>query len=333
MHKTKVFLTFDTEVWKFYTEGFEPNYNSSMYGIVGKNQYGLGDQLALLNDFNLCGNFFVDSLFSMQGGPDSLQRVVDDIVQANQDVQLHIHTEWLERTKKNPLESGREAINISEFTLDEQIYLIGEAKKLLERAGAPNVCAFRAGNYGADNKTLEALGANGIKFDSSYNYPYLGDTCGIQSENVLYQPAALNGIIEYPVTFFEDRPNSQRHLQLMACSFSEFKTVLDHAHKNQWDSVVVVLHSFEWVQRSYGKVYSHYPDRIVRNRFIQLCKYLANNPDRFQTCKFSELEQEIPEPRNHHVAKSNWLNYGERQLQQFFRKVENIFHMSTTRSA
>jgi hypothetical protein len=72
------------------------------------------------------------------------------------------------------------------------------------------VRAFRAGNYGADFGTLKALQANGIRLDSSYARPHLGRPCALHIEAPLAQPAWVDGVLEFPLGYFEDWPGHYR---------------------------------------------------------------------------------------------------------------------------
>jgi len=100
-------------------------------------------------------------------GTAAIEDVVGPIVRRGHDVQLHIHTEWLELTgSANPV--GRTGTNIADFNLDEQCNLLDRARSLLVAAGAPLPRAFRAGNYGANDDTLRALAILGLSHDSSH---------------------------------------------------------------------------------------------------------------------------------------------------------------------
>ncbi|MDJ0656787.1 MAG: hypothetical protein QNJ40_21680 [Xanthomonadales bacterium] len=319
----KVFLTIDTETWWFYDD-FLDNHRSAVYGEVGGKQYGLPYQLQLFRDHGLKANFFVEPLFTLSSGMDPLSEMVASIQNAAQDVQLHIHTEWLERTGKNFLLSGQTGDNISEFSLGDQVELIANAKHLLQQAGAENITAFRAGNYGANADTLLALAQNGIYQDTSYNYCYLDAECKLRMERPLYQPCRVGEIIEYPITFFEDFPGHFRHLQVTACSSSEMEHVLNTALAQNWGHVVVVLHTFECVQRlnSSGR---HRVDHIVLRRLKNLCRFLDRNRDRFSTELFSEQPSaDLATSEVTRAPRSKVRYFVQRQLQQVYRRTFDL---------
>ena len=285
--KVKVFLTIDSETWNFYDD-FDRNHASAVYGLVGSQGYGLDFQLDLFEEHRVSANFFVEPLFSLMAGSDLLENMVSKIKQGNHDVHLHLHTEWLKRFTEPFFKDGKTGDNMFDFSLDQQALLVKTGKKLLERAGAKNVSAFRAGNYGANNDTLVALSRNGIYQDTSYNYCYLDRECHLELGHVLYHPERVGEVMEYPVTFFKDYPGHVRHLQISACSFSEMEAVLNYASLHGWGSVVIVLHTFECIQRLRSKKkLSHKLDGIVLQRLVKLVRFLDKNRQQFESALFS----------------------------------------------
>src|SRR3546814_7526188 len=118
-----------------------------------------------LDDHGLTGVFFVDPMPALVYGPKIIAEIVRPIVARVHEVQLHIHTEWLDFARFNPVGklAGR---SIGDFPLPAQKKLIGLARDILVSAGAPEPTAFRAGNFGANDDTLRALAALGFRFRS-----------------------------------------------------------------------------------------------------------------------------------------------------------------------
>ena len=71
--------------------------------------------------------------------------------------------------KNFPYQLGHIHRNIGDFDFATQEKLISHAKHLITDIKKVNICCFRAGNYGADNRTLEALHSLDIPYDTSYN--------------------------------------------------------------------------------------------------------------------------------------------------------------------
>jgi hypothetical protein len=290
-----VFLTVDTEVWPRMTNWrnseLSDDISRDIYGVTRDGEFGLPFQLKLFNSYGLKAVFFVESLFASAVGLNPLFKIVKLIQEAGQEIQLHIHTEWLAKMEKSilPDRTGRDIRNFSE---DDQAFLISKGIKNLKDCGSSNIGAFRAGNYGCSVNTLYGLTKNNIFLDSSYNPAYSNFSYEMEDKKVLIQPKIFFGVYEFPVSFFYDWGNHLRHTQLSACSNKELENALLLAYKKNWYSFVIVLHSFELVKRDRQKACAN---SIVIKRFERLCNFLASNRDKFCTKYFSEIKlNEIP---------------------------------------
>jgi hypothetical protein len=220
-----------------------------------------------------------------------LRKIVTLIQAGGHEVQLHIHTEWLEHMSDSVL-SRKTGQNLKDFSEEEQTVLIARGLNNLRAAGVSSVCAFRAGNYGANFDTLRALARNGILFDTSHNTCYLDSDCGMPTPRPVLQPVQMNGVYEFPVSYFSDWPGHYRHAQLCACSWGELESALRDARRRAWYAFVVVLHSFELIRHGTTFAEPARADSIVIRRFERLCQFLADNRDKFQTAVFSDISPE-----------------------------------------
>lgn len=284
---TAVLFTTDTELSPaFHKRGInvEENLDVSIFGKVGGGEWGIGYQMARLNEHCLKGVFFVEALSSFVFGIDSLKRVVIPILEGGHEVQLHVHTEWLDWMGDDPL-GGRRGENIANFSFDDQHRLLEMGLEALVSAGAPTPVAFRAGNYGASNQTLRALHALGVRFDASYNYVYLGKECEIVSDRPLLHPALIEGVIETPITFFEDYSGHYRPAQLAAASAGEHEWMLKVCVESRRPSVVIVSHGFELLNRQRRR-----PNRLLVRRFDAICEMLQESHIEAPTSNFAMIE-------------------------------------------
>jgi hypothetical protein len=320
-----VFFTVDTEAWPLHPDWRErrmaDDIRRDIDGLTPAGEFGIGYQMKVLGDHGLKGVFFIESLFACAVGIEPLRRIVDAVKEAGHDVQLHIHTEWL-KWMPEPILAGRTGRNMKDFTEEEQSLIVARAAENLRAAGARRVCAFRAGNYGADFDTLRALARNGISFDSSHNTCYLDSDCGMRTPGLLMQPTRINGVQEFPVSFFRDRPNHFRHAQLCAVSAREMRNALTDAWRHDWGSFVIVSHGFEMLRRRKQVMKPALPDRIVIRRFESLCRFLADNRHKFRTATFADIDPEqvaemVPaEPLRSGARHAAW-----RFVEQFARRV------------
>jgi Polysaccharide deacetylase len=288
-------FTIDTEVYPI-----NPDWRSDMlardvqrdlYGKTAHGAFGVGYQIEVFARYGIKAVFFVEGLHAScpEVGMGPLTKLVELIQSSGHEVQLHLHPEWV------PLSRGLfvpdRGYLLTSYSQDEQLELIQTAAANLVKAGAQQPTAFRAGDYAANLDTLKALVRLGFRFDTSYNYPYLGSTCGITSDSILWQPASIEGLLEVPVSCYQDRPGHYRHCQLGACSLGEIAATLASAQLNAWETYVLVSHSFElinnrWAGRPVG------PRRRVVRRFENLCQRLASlaSSASVRTCGFRDLE-------------------------------------------
>ena len=317
----KVFFTVDTEIWcggwDDLDDRFPAAFRQYVYGPTDQGDYALPMTMEILNDHGLKGVFFVEPLFATRFGMAPLLETVHLIREAGHEVQLHLHTEWVDEARDGslPVIDGKRE-NLREFSLADQSALIRTGLNLLRSAGAGPINAFRAGNYGLNSATLAALAENGIDYDTSYNAAAEIGVADVAPGEILTQPKRFNSVIEYPVTVYRDRGgDSLRLFQLNACSFSEITSVLTTAVDLGWESVVMVSHNFELLNQRKNR-----PDPIVVRRFRKLCRYLDMNRDRFEVAGFAGLQKPEERLQPKPFASSMWDTYG-RAAEQLLRRA------------
>jgi len=210
---------------------------------------------------------------ALRWGTGALADVVEPILKRGHDVQLHLHTEWLALLGPASPLPGREGRNLKDFTLTEQVDLVGTAIDLLMAAGAPRPVAFRAGNYGANDDTLRALAHHAIAYDTSHPPGLTDGVCAIGLGPGHLLPIERHGVIEVPISCVGDALSGLRHAQLTALSFREITAALHHARAHAIACFTLVSHSFELLCRDRQRV-----NRVLRGRFDKLCAALAQMP-------------------------------------------------------
>lgn len=291
MARVKVYLTFDVEVWPgAWTDidsRFPRAFRQYVYGDTPQGQYALPKTLSILGDHGLHGVFFVEPMFSSRFGVAPLAEIIGLIREARQEVQMHLHAEWVNEARERLLDRppGCKLQHLSYFSREDQCDLVAWAKRRLNEAGAGVPTAFRAGSFRFNEHTLAALAANSIHIDSSYNHCSGGPESGVwrtmEPGNVPVVPFMTGGVIETPVTVYRDSPLGLRPLQITACSFEEIAAVLRKAADHGYPSVTIVSHNFEMLDRRDFSC-----DKIVAQRFRKLCQFLARHGDVFETAGF-----------------------------------------------
>lgn len=278
-----IYLTVDTEIWPKHWDlshkNFPKYYDQYIRGVTRTGEYGLPFQLRILKEHNLKAVFFVEPLFAYHYGLSPLRDIVAMIQEYGQSVELHIHTEWIGRTERT-IPPGRFHLNLKDYSKQEQQQVISAGLENLLECGANNITAFRAGNFGANIDTLDALKNNGIFIDSSYNFTSPLGPC---LDKIIFQPVVLEDVTEYPITVFKDGLGRFRHLQIGAASYNEMADVLEQAYHLDLNTAVLLWHSAEFMNKNKNRA-----DPIAIRRFTKLCNFLARHNSRFETCHFQK---------------------------------------------
>jgi len=282
-----------------------------IYGQIGNKEYGIPLIIEILNKHNLKATFFVEPFCSFYFGEKIVEEICNYILNHGHDVQLHLHPnyqifkykDWQERAKKKELFPDI----IAKYNLDEQINLIRQAKKILEKCGVKPI-AFRAGCFGANLDTLTALKENDFLIDSSYNLSFLGKTCFIHPSPLTSHPsrltylndlALINGIYELPITNYYDFKIGNfkrlRTLDVCASSFYEMKKILRYGLKKGPKHITFILHSFSFIKKRDVQYKTAKPNFIVINRFKKLCEFLSRNKNLFKVITLSQFAQSLPD--------------------------------------
>lgn len=316
----KVFLTVDVEVWcdgwNDIDNKFPDAFRRYVYGPTRHGNFGLPYQVDVLSSHGLTGVFFVEPLFSTRFGPEPLAEIVGILNTAHQEIQLHLHTEWVDESLHPLLEhvDGKRQ-HLRYFSLEEQVSLINRGARLLLDAGAAPVNAFRAGSFAFNRETLCALAANGILFDSSYNASMFGQDSGVLPGVVAVDPFYCDQVYEYPMTVFQDGSGSLRHAQIAACSYQELEGLLWKALEAENKAFVLLLHNFELINRKKDR-----PDWVAIRRFDKLCAFLDNNRDCFTVSGFHGLEPQGDLGHHKQLTSPRWKTFN-RQVEQLYRRV------------
>jgi peptidoglycan/xylan/chitin deacetylase (PgdA/CDA1 family) len=276
----RVLLTVDTELtWGHYARGcsWQENFDRSFEA----GGVGIPWQLRLLAEHGLKACFFVDPMPALLYGLEPVRHMVRPILEAGQEVQLHLHSFWHDLAERRE----KPRFELTDFDMEGQRRLICTARDLLIEAGAPEPIAFRAGSYAANEATLQALTALGLRYDSSHNGSHHPWPSALPIEPRQMAPVSRGELTEVPVTQLEDRGGRLRHLQLCAVSFEELSQALLHARRHNHAVTTIVSHSFEFATRDGLR-----PNRLLCRRFEELCAFLGSRRDGLNTVHFSDLD-------------------------------------------
>lgn len=317
-----VHLTFDVEVWcrgwNRLDQNFPVCYERYVYGRSEQGDYALPKTLEILERHGLRGVFFVEPLFSARFGRQHLRTIVDLIAPAGHDIQLHLHPEWAKEIHPPPIaDVAHRRPYLNQYSLDEQVALIGLGRELLEAETGRPVSAFRAGSYGVNADTYAALARNGIGIDSSLNELFERSGPALRSGRAFATKAQIDAVAVYPITVFTDGLGRPRPAQVGACSFGELRSSLLAAAAGGCRDFVIVSHNFEMLKPG-----TPLPDPIIVRRFEKLCEFLAQRPDLFVVGPFQPA-QAPDSPVSAELRPSAGLGVtATRYAEQFARRVE-----------
>ena len=270
-----VLITIDTE----YSSGLYKsgegrdcarNFDRTIACRGSKSEAGIAHQMAVMSEHGIIGTFFVDPMPALVWGQEAVDAVVQPILKAGHEVQLHCHTEWLAFAEGDPFGPER-GQNLKDFRYDTQVALLEYGRDRLIEAGSPSPTMFRAGNYGANDDTLRALASIGITRDTSFAPGFAGSHCAIDLAMGRCEPVTHCGVEQWPIAAIAAR-EGWRHGQLTALSFAEMRAAIEHAAESEWPAFILVSHSFELFNRQRGE-----PNPVLMRRFERLCEWLGSN--------------------------------------------------------
>jgi hypothetical protein len=315
-----VFFTVDVEVW---CDGwddidakFPRAFKQYIYGPTRRGQYGLPFTLAQFEEHGLLGVFFVEALFAARFGLEPLAEIVGLLRERGQEVQLHLHTEWVDEARQALLPNVSDKTqHLKYFPYPEQRVLIAAGIDFLKRANAGTVNTFRAGSFAFNCDTLKAVADNGIQYDCSYNASAFGLNSGLMPGVPIVEPVQFENVYEYPMTVFNDGTSMLRPAQLTACSFSEMEGLLWQAVETERKAFVILSHNFELLNRAKDR-----PDDVVVKRFQKLCRFLQRHQDCFRVRGFRDLKGSGVTLQPGPLVSSSWKT-GIRVVQQVLRRT------------
>ncbi|MBI3563142.1 MAG: hypothetical protein HY080_15655 [Gammaproteobacteria bacterium] len=259
-------------------------------------EFGIKLIIDLLNHFNMKGSFFCDSSIKYLTNDDDFAKVVNYIHHRQHDVQLHTHPIyrlWATKGEAGSFAPAHWSDNICDLPVSLQHTILQEGVELLYKHINKTPIAYRAGNYGANAKTLDLLRQLAIRFDSSYNI-WARSHKRYSNQNItdkIYNtPFDVGGVLEVPVTnYYCGLGKTHRFFAPEGASAKEMVTALDLLHANNTPIIVIVLHSFSFA------LHTKQPDKNIKfnfvtyNRLKKLFKYISVNQHKFNVLTFSDI--------------------------------------------
>jgi hypothetical protein len=253
---------------------------------------GLPFLLETFRNYGIAATFFVEALNTAYFGDAPMGRIVERILAAGQDVQLHIHPSWL---------AFEHADWISRFAhdppndqcdnrkLDELCNIIRRGIAALGRFGVAHPIAMRTGNLRADLTTYAAMHESGLHLASN-----IGAAVFRPSDPQLQ----LNGgrcwigdVLEVPVLSYQQTACGWRILRLLtitASSWAETERLLWCARAARVPTIVLLTHPFEFIKGDRLDPERVRINRVNQARLLRLCAFIAAHPAEFAAVSFAQ---------------------------------------------
>ena len=298
--KTKVCLTVDTEPsvgGAFAAPGRNnPLLHEPVAGAVNGRSEALGFLIRTLREYGLQATFFVEAMHTAYFGEGVMARYVNDLTDAGQDVQLHVHPCWLSFRNGLPDMDNFVSDECASHPLERLVEFFGRGKAQLKRWTGEEPVALRTGSFSTSRAVFKAMRQVDLSVASNICVGYappaepdLRFASGVHD---------VEGVLEFPVTCFRDMGprgrGAYRGMQVNACGRWELKALLDAAHRESYPYVIIATHPFEFVKRDSFRYKKIGRNGINQSRLEWLCSYLAMSPDRFEVTTMRALAGEPP---------------------------------------
>lgn len=257
--------------------------------VAGQDQ-GLGFILKTLAEHEQQATFFIETMNNAYFDDSVMGSVVERLLQAQQDVQLHLHPcweafkqpGWQQLTPKSP-----PADYCADLPLGDLEAIIKDGVRTLKNWGATNILALRTGNLSAGLNVYQAMNAAGLKLASNIGAGY---SLPADPDLHLFGGCHLvNGVMEIPVLSYTmlkfAQFSKQSMLSITGSSIQEIKQLLGQAAKENLSPVVIITHPFEFV-KNHKDASGRRKNSINQKKLSQLCKFVADHPDQFRMATF-----------------------------------------------
>ncbi len=282
-NKLKVCISFDVEF--NINQAFNKVDNKPLGREVFELNSGEGfdNIVSILERNSAKATFFVEALNTCYFSNDEMGRYARSLLSKGFDVQMHTHPCWEFFAKENwqsyiPVTPKD---NYSELSVESIVESLNLALDVFSHWQVPRPTAFRAGNLAASGNLYKALKICGFEHSSNIGMPYFKPKEEhLQFENDCRE---IDGVYESPVTSFVSMGWKKKLLTITGTSFYEMKNVLQKAHEQGVENIVVLTHIHEFLNYDKNQL-----NKINLARLNKLCR-LINKNEEYEFANISEL--------------------------------------------
>lgn len=262
-----------------------------MMGEYGRQQLGLPLICDILKRFDLKATFFLEPFNAELGWPGETEQVVKYLVDQQQDIQLHVHPNHVHYGQYKAGKPYQMTDQMADLSVAAQAELLRSGAELLEKWSGVRPIAFRAGNMGASEETLQAMKMAKLWIDSSYTFMYVGGQCRF-GEAKQYNGAKWYGdVLEVALSAYRQPKLPGMHpakpVDLMGVSFEECRDAVEMICDAGADAVAI-LHSFSLFKVCDLQYHGGKLNRVVTRRFEKFCQWLDASRHKYPPRTFTE---------------------------------------------
>jgi hypothetical protein len=144
---------------------------------------------------------------------------------------------------------------------------------------------FRSGSLHHDDALYRAQARAGIPYSSHIGAAVFDS--GDPNYRLYSGRHERHGVIECPILTFRDwKLPGKSHLKsltITGSNFAETRMLLEQAHREGIEQVVILTHPFEYVATSDLQMSRMRRHHVNQRRLARLCRFLSENTDRFAT--------------------------------------------------
>jgi hypothetical protein len=295
MMQTKVCISVDTEfsiAGAFNDRALLPVAEQRVWCVVDHKSHGLGFMLRCFAQHRITATFFVEALNRHYFKHDPMREIAHRLFEAGHEIQLHVHPcwdvfrhdDWRERAR-----ACRKGPGIDDFYRrdeGESLRLIDSGLQVFHDWQLPSPTVFRSASLQHDDTLYRAQERSGIPYSSSVGLAVFDS--GDDRYRLYSGRHERHRVVECPIlTFCDWKMPGKKHLKsltITGSSFAETRMLLEHAHREGIEQVVILTHPFEYVQNRDFTLRQMRRHSLNQQRLNSLCKFLNNNRDRFQAC-------------------------------------------------
>jgi len=258
LSKTIVTITVDTE---FSTHKDD----LGVFGKINGVEYGVPKFIDLLKFHGMKATFFVDVYTKKTEYEPEFKKICLKLIELGHDVQLHTHPDGMFDPKRGAMK---------DYSLSEQIEIIAKGKQLFKKWFGYGPSLHRAGDWGANLDTLEALKFNDILTDSSMFYGW--PNCLLNEDSYAKNKMVRQeGMLQIPASVYQCVTlglfKPYRLISTDGNSFTETWSMIELLRKKQVPVINLVYHSFSFLK--WNKERTSY--RVAKNRLNKFDRLLT----------------------------------------------------------